>query len=211
MKYLIIIVGLISFLNSLHGQTVSSEKVVKTLKLTTEQKASSIKLSVIPDFEKRYRISIPLHNDEQHIIVLEEDVPQMKQYLEDVILKYKNWSVIARQNNVTEFSKRLELGSPRFIATSNIGNKFCRQENPSLSCTFTVEKNKCFLVFFVWVGNAFNGENADIIEFIVSNEQELKNLISVFDVVKLRQTASELVKKHQATHNESNRINSLFK
>ena len=175
---------------------LNAEKVVATYTLSYFNKTYDIEASEIKNDKFSVYIGVNAEsNSTKAMIEVESDkLEEFKQALLQMKEKFIDWSKVAKENNVKEMTKEMDISFPS-TTICWLGSKWFFSFGQKLKPKFLILDDGRFVVTFVKKVTASSNEYIDEkIYWVFSDSKEIDELISKLDVEKLKSKLQENVK-----------------
>lgn len=175
---------------------LNAEKVVATYTSSYFNKTYDIEASEIKNDKFSVYIGVTAENSStKAMIEVESDkLEDFKQALLQTRDKFVEWSKVAKENNVKDMSKEMEVTFPS-ISVCWLGSKWFFSFGEKLKPKFLILDNGNFVVSFYKKVTASSNEYIDEkIYWVFSDSKEIDELISKLDVEKIKAKLQENVK-----------------
>ena len=175
---------------------LNAEKVVDTYTLSYFNKTYDIEASEIKNdkFSVYIGVNAERNSTKAMIEVNSENLEEFNQALRQMKDKFVDWSRVAKENNVKEMSKEMEITFPS-ISICWLGSKWFFSFGEKLKPKFLILDNGNFVVSFYKKVTASSNEYIDEkIYWVFSDSKEIDELVSKLNVEKLKSKLQEKVK-----------------
>lgn len=176
---------------------LNAEKVVATYSLSYFNKTYDIEASEIKNDKFSVYIGVSAeHSSTEAMIEVESGkLVEFKQALLQMRDKYVEWSKVAKENNVKDMSKEMDISFPSTTICWK-GSKWFFSFGQRLTPRFLILDDGRFVVTFVKKVTASSNEYIDEkIYWVFSDPKEIDELISNLDIEKIK---SKLQEKEKA-------------
>ena len=158
----------------------------------------STKLDKNGEFELYIGVSGDSKNSKINLNISSRDIPQLIDFLNNIKLKFAEWSEIAKENSVTDTSKNMDFISPK-LTVCWLGSEWFFSFNQRLTPKFIVlEDGTCIISMYKKVTASTNRYIDKKIYWVFSSQEEIDELITkiqpeiIKEKLKKEQKASEL-------------------